>query len=151
MLATLLGPPEVVVGVEPPHAANAVAATSPRTGIRAFITNLPIAALLRMSRIVIRGNFKRLGVACGVGLIIVAMNRRRLALAALALGLLGSQAGHLLAYKLRFGGAAHQIQSTGVHAYFPLVAETTVAAVAPALIACLLRIGLAPLLGCRRS
>src|SRR5713101_4930674 len=93
MLATLLGPPEVVVGVEPPHAANAVAATSPRTGIRAFITNLPIAALLRMSRIVIRGNFKRLGVACGVGLIIVAMNRRRLALAALALGLLGSRQG----------------------------------------------------------
>src|SRR5258708_17815996 len=150
MLATLLGPPEVVVGVEPPAAANAVAATSPRTGIRAFITNLPIAALLRMSRIVIRGNFKRLGVACGVGLIIVAMNRRRLALAALALGLLGSQAGHLLAYQLRFGAAAHQIQSTGVHAYFPLVAKTALGAVAAALIGGLLLVSLARLLSARR-
>src|SRR6266849_6641324 len=131
MLATLLGPPEVVVGVEPPHAANAVAATSPRTGIRAFITNLPIAALLRMSRIVIRGDFKRLGVACGVGLIIVAMNRRRLALAALALGLLGSQAGHLLAY-------------------FSLVAKTALGAVAAGLIAGLLVVGLARLLRGRR-
>ncbi len=103
-----------------------------------------------MSRIVIRGNFKRLGVACGVGLIIVAMNRRRLALAALALGLLGSQAGHLLAYQLRFGGAAHQIQSTGVHAYFPLVAKTALGAVAAGLIAGLLLVGLARLLRGRR-
>ncbi len=103
-----------------------------------------------MSRIVIRGNFKRLGVACGVGLIIVAMNRRRLALAALALGLLGSQAGHLLAYQLRFGGAAHQIQSTGVHAYFPLVAKTALGAVAAGLIAGLLLVGLARLLSGRR-
>ena len=103
-----------------------------------------------MSRIVIRGNFKRSGVACGVGLIIVAMNRRRLALAALALGLLGSQAGHLLAYQLRFGGAAHQIQSTGVHAYFPLVAKTALGAVAAGLIAGLLLVGLARLLRGRR-
>ena len=103
-----------------------------------------------MSRIVIRGNFKRLGVACGVGLIIVAMNRRRLALPALALGLLGSQAGHLLAYQLRFGGAAHQIQSTGVHAYFPLVAKTALGAVAAGLIAGLLLVGLARLLRGRR-
>jgi len=103
-----------------------------------------------MSRIVIRGDFKRLGVACGVGLIIVAMNRRRLALAALALGLLGSQAGHLLAYQLRFGGAAHQIQSTGAHAYFPLVAKTALGAVAAGLIAGLLLVGLARLLSGRR-
>ena len=103
-----------------------------------------------MSRIVIRGNVKRLGVACGVGLIIVAMNRRRLALAALALGLLGSQAGHLLAYQLRFGGAAHQIQSTGVHTYFPLVAKTALGAVAAGLIAGLLLVGLARLLRGRR-
>ncbi len=103
-----------------------------------------------MSRIVVRGNFKRLGVACGVGLIIVPMNRRRLALSALALGLLGSQAGHLLAYQLRFGGAAHQIQSTGVHAYFPLVAKTALGAVAAGLIAGLLLVGLARLLRGRR-
>ena len=74
------------------------------------------------------------------------MNRRRLALAAVALGLLGSQAGHLLAYHLRFGGAAHQIQSTGVHAYFPLVAKTALGAVAAGLIAGLLLVGLARLL-----
>src|SRR2546427_12770486 len=92
MLATLLGPPEVVVGVEPPQAANAMAATSPSTGIRAFITNLPVAALVRMKRIVIRGNFERLRAAYPASPIILAMNRRRLALAALALGLLGSQA-----------------------------------------------------------
>ncbi len=103
-----------------------------------------------MSRIVIRGNFKRLRVPYGVSLIIVAMNRRRLALAALALGLLGSQAGHLLAYQVRFGGAAHQIQSTGVHAYFPLVAKTALGAVAAELIAGLLLVGLARLLSGRR-
>ena len=80
----------------------------------------------------------------------MAMNRRRLALAALALGLLGSQAGHLLAYQLRFGGAAHQIQSTGVHAYFPLVAKTALGAVAAGLIAGLLLVGLARLLRGRR-
>jgi len=78
------------------------------------------------------------------------MNRRRLALSALALGLLGSQAGHLLAYQLRFGGAAHQIQSTGVHAYFPLVAKTALGAVAAGLIAGLLLVGLARLLRGRR-
>src|SRR5260370_13058832 len=150
MLATLLGPPEVVVGVEPPQAANAVAATSPSTGIRAFITNLPIAALLRMSRIVVRGNFERLLAAYAASPIIVAMNRRRLALAALALGLLGSQAGHLLAYKLRFGAAAQQIQSTAAHAYFPMVATTPLGALSAALIGGLLLVGLARILSGRR-
>src|SRR6266568_1212175 len=142
MLATLLGPPEVVVGVEPPQAANAVAATSPSTGIRAFIANLPIAALLRMSRIVVRGNFERLGAAYPAGPIIVAMNRRRLALSAAALG--------LFAYQLRFGAAAHQIQSTGVHAYFPLVVKTALGVIATGLIAGLLLVGLARLLSGRR-
>jgi hypothetical protein len=150
MLATLLGPPDVVVGVDPPQAANAVAATSPSTGIRAFITNLPVAALLRLSRIVIRGNFERSRAAYAASPIIVAMNRRRLALAALALGLLGSQAGHLLAYQLRFGAAAQQIQSTGAHAYFPMVAKTAVGAVAVALIGGLLLVGLARILSGRR-
>src|SRR5260370_35054463 len=116
MLATLLGPPAGVVGVEPPQAANSVAAISPISGIRAFITNLPSAALLRMRRIVVRGNFERLLAASAASPIIVAMNRRRLALAAVVLGLLGSQAGHLLAYRLRFGAAARQIQRPGPHA-----------------------------------
>src|SRR5438445_3217 len=85
MLATLLGPPEVVVGVEPPQAANTVAATSPSTGIRAFIANLPIAALLRMSRIVVRWNFERLAAAYASSPLLVSMNLSRLAPAALAL------------------------------------------------------------------
>src|SRR5260370_23991969 len=150
MLATLLGPPEVVVGVEPPQAANAVAAISPSTGIRAFITNLPSAALLRMSRIVVRGNFERLLAAYPASPIIVAMNRRRLALAAVVLGLLGSQAGHLLAYKLRFGAAAQQIQSTGAHAYFPMLAKTALGAISAALIGGLLLVGLPRILTGRR-
>jgi len=78
------------------------------------------------------------------------MNRRRLALAALALGLLGSQAGHLLAYQLRFGAAAQHIQSTGAHAYFPAVAKTALGAVSAALIGGLVLVGLARILSGRR-
>jgi hypothetical protein len=78
------------------------------------------------------------------------MNRRCLALAALALGLLGAQAGHLLAYQLRFGAAAQQIQSTGAHAYFPVVAKTALGAISAGLIGALLLVGLARLLSGRR-
>jgi hypothetical protein len=118
--------------------------------MRAFITNLPIAALLRMSRIVVRWNFERLLAAQAASPIIVAMNRRRLAFAALALGLLGSQAGHLLAYQLRFGAAAQQIQSTGAHAYFPMVVKTALGAVSAALIGGLVLVGIARILSGRR-
>jgi hypothetical protein len=103
-----------------------------------------------MSRIVVRWNFERLLAAYPAGPIIVAMNRRRLAFAALALGLLGSQAGHLLAYQLRFGAAAQQIQSTGAHAYFPMVAKTALGAVSAAFIGGLLLFGIARLLSGRR-
>src|SRR5260370_27372870 len=78
------------------------------------------------------------------------MTGRRMAFAVLGLGLLGSQAGHLLAYQLRFGAAAQQIQSTGAHAYLPLVAKTALGAVAAALIGGLLLVGLARLLSGRR-
>lgn len=78
------------------------------------------------------------------------MNRGRLAIAAVALGLLGSQAGHLLAYQLRFGAASQQIQSTGAHAYFPLVAKSALGTVSVALIGGLLLVGLARLLSGRR-
>jgi hypothetical protein len=81
---------------------------------------------------------------------IVAMNRRRLALAAVAVGLLASQAGHLLAYQMRFGTAATQIQNTGVHAYFPLVAKTALGAIAAALVGGLVLVGLARILSGRR-
>ncbi len=78
------------------------------------------------------------------------MTGRRMVLAVLGLGLLGSQAGHLLAYQIRFGASAQQIQSTGAHAYFPLVAKTAVGAAAAALIGALLVVGLARILGGRR-
>ena len=80
----------------------------------------------------------------------MAVNRSRVPLAAVALGLLGSQAGHLLAYQLRFGAAAQQIQSTGPHGYFPLVAKTALGTVAAAIIAGLVLIGLARILSGRR-
>jgi hypothetical protein len=70
--------------------------------------------------------------------------------AVLALGLLGSQAGHLLAYQIKFGAAAQQIQSSGAHSYFPLVAKTALGAAAAALIGALLLVGLARILSGRR-
>jgi hypothetical protein len=70
--------------------------------------------------------------------------------AVLGLGLLGSQAGHLLAYQIRFGVAAYQIQSSGAHAYFPVVAKTALGAVAAALIGALLLVGLPRILSGRR-
>jgi hypothetical protein len=70
--------------------------------------------------------------------------------AVLGLGLLGSQAGHLLAYQIRFGAAAQQIQTTGAHAYFPLVAKTTLGIAAAALIGALLIVGVARILSGRR-
>ncbi len=70
--------------------------------------------------------------------------------AVLGLGLLASQAGHLLAYQVRFGAAAQQIQSSGSHAYFPVVAKTTLGAAAAALIGALVLVGLARILSGRR-
>jgi hypothetical protein len=63
-----------------------------------------------------------------------------------AIGLVGSQAGHLLAFQLRFGSAALQLQSSGAHAYFPTVAKTALGAVAAALVAAIFVIGLARVL-----
>jgi hypothetical protein len=78
------------------------------------------------------------------------MDRRRVALAGLALGLVASQAGHLLAYQVRYGAAAQQLQSSGAHAYFPLLAKTALGVGACALIGGLLLVGLARLLTGRR-
>lgn len=77
------------------------------------------------------------------------MKHRRLALAVVALGLVGSQAGHLLAFQLRFGSAALHLQSSGAHAYFPTLAKTTLGAVAAALVAAIFVIGLARMLAGR--
>jgi hypothetical protein len=72
--------------------------------------------------------------------------RRPTALAVLGVGLIGSQAGHLLAYQVRFGAAAQQFQSSGAHAYFPLLAKTTLGAIAAAFVAGIFVIGLARVL-----
>jgi hypothetical protein len=65
--------------------------------------------------------------------------------AILGFAVLGSQAGHLLAYELRYGAAAQQLQTTGAHAYFPTLAKTVLGAGAMAVIAALLIIGFARL------
>lgn len=67
------------------------------------------------------------------------------AAALLGVALLGSQAGHLLSYEMRFGSAAQQLQSTGAHAYFPLLVKTLLGAAAMLLIAVLLIVGFARL------
>jgi hypothetical protein len=67
----------------------------------------------------------------------------------LGVGIVGSQAGHLLAFQLRFGSAAQQLQSSGAHAYFPTLAKTTLGAVAAAFVAAIFVIGLARVLAGR--
>jgi hypothetical protein len=72
-----------------------------------------------------------------------AMIGRRQALIVAAVGILGSQAGHLLTYQLLFGSAAQHLQGSGQHAYFPLLAKTALGAVAAAFLAGMFVIGLA--------
>jgi hypothetical protein len=67
----------------------------------------------------------------------------------LGVGLVGSQAGHLVAFQLRFGSAAQHLQSSGAHAYFPLLAKTTLGAIAAAFLAGIFVIGLARVLSGR--
>jgi hypothetical protein len=71
--------------------------------------------------------------------------------AVLGLAAFGSQAGHLVAYQLRFGAAAQHVQSTGAHGYFPLLAKTSLGVVGAVLVAGLLVIGLARVLTGRPS
>lgn len=66
----------------------------------------------------------------------IAMRARFIAV--VGLGVLGAQAGHLLAYQLRFGAAAERIQAMGAHAYFPALAKTALGLAALALIGALL-------------
>jgi hypothetical protein len=74
---------------------------------------------------------------------------RRLALGVFAVGLVASQAGHLLAFQLRFGSAAQHMQSSGAHAYFPMLAKTALGAVAAALVGAIFVVGLARVLAGR--
>ena len=58
-----------------------------------------------------------------------------------AIAMIGSQAGHLIAYRLRFGDAAMQLQSSGAHEYFLASAKTGLGFAALASVALLLLIG----------
>ena len=78
-----------------------------------------------------------------------AMIGRRQALIAAAVGILGSQAGHLLTYQLLFGSAAQHLQSSGQHAYLPLLAKTALGAVAAVFLAGMFVIGLARMISGR--
>ncbi|HEX9476532.1 MAG TPA: hypothetical protein VGA41_07740 [Candidatus Dormibacteraeota bacterium] len=78
------------------------------------------------------------------------MKGRRTLFAVLGLGLVGSQAGHLLAYQIRFGAAAQQVQSTGAHSYFPGLAKMSLGVAAAAALAGLLLIAFARILAGHR-
>ncbi|HEY1421392.1 MAG TPA: hypothetical protein VGK33_06735 [Chloroflexota bacterium] len=74
------------------------------------------------------------------------MSGRRVWLVFVALAVLGSQAGHLLVYQLRFGAAAQQVQAAGAHAYFPTLAKTGVGALGAVAIAGVFVVALARVL-----
>jgi len=71
------------------------------------------------------------------------VSRRRFALVGLGLGVAASQGGHLLAFELRYGSAAAQVQSAGAHAYFPALVKTGLGAAAAVTLVALLVIGFA--------
>jgi hypothetical protein len=77
------------------------------------------------------------------------MTVKRAWLAVLGVAMLGSQAGHLLAYQVRFGAAATQMQSSGVHAYFPGVVRTSLGVIAALVLAGLFLVGVARILSGR--
>lgn len=56
-----------------------------------------------------------------------------------------SQLGHLLVYQLQFGSSASAVQSTGAHAYFPMLVKTGLGLSAAVLLAGLIVIGVARL------
>jgi tetrahydromethanopterin S-methyltransferase subunit F len=74
------------------------------------------------------------------------MSGKRAVLVVIGFGLLASQAGHLLAYQVRFGTAAVQVQSTGTHSYFPTLARASLGLAAGVLLAALLLVALARVL-----
>jgi len=57
----------------------------------------------------------------------------------------------MLAYQLRFGGAAPQVQSLGAHAYFPALAKSGIGLAAAGLLTALLILGLARVVSGRRA
>jgi hypothetical protein len=79
----------------------------------------------------------------------IPMTVKRLWVAIVGVGVLGSQAGHLLAYQVHFGAAAQQLQSYGAHAYFPGLVRTSLGIAAALLLAAMFAIGLARILSGR--
>jgi hypothetical protein len=77
--------------------------------------------------------------------------KRQLAwlLALLGSGAIASQAGHLLVYELQYGSAAQAVQSQGVHAYFPVLAKSTLGFGALAILALLLMVAASRMLAVR--
>jgi hypothetical protein len=65
---------------------------------------------------------------------------------AIGLAVIASQAGHLLAYQLRFGAAAQQIQSSGAHVYFPGLVRASLGVAAALVLTGVFVVGLARLL-----
>ena|ERR1700682_922882 len=68
---------------------------------------------------------------------------------AVGIAVLGSQAGHLLAYQLRFGAAAQQIQSSGTHLYFPGLVRASLGVAAALVLTGVFVVGLARILSGR--
>jgi hypothetical protein len=60
--------------------------------------------------------------------------------ALVGLGVVLSQLGHLLVYQLQFGTTAQLVQSTGAHAYFPMLVKTSLGLGAAAFLASLMLI-----------
>lgn len=79
------------------------------------------------------------------------MSRGRLALVGLGLGIVASQAGHLLVYALVYGPAAGQVQSTGAHGYFPALVKTTFGLTAVFMLLAVAAVGLARVVTGRRA
>ncbi|HEY3083858.1 MAG TPA: hypothetical protein VGK28_00215 [Candidatus Dormibacteraeota bacterium] len=78
------------------------------------------------------------------------MRNRRFAWLLAAVALAGSQAGHLVAYGLRFGAASFQIEASGAHSYFPSLVKTGFGFAGLALLAALLVVGAGRMAGRRR-
>ena len=77
------------------------------------------------------------------------MKRTPLAVAGLGLAIVASQAGHLVAYQLRYGDAALRIQASGAHLYFPAMVKAGLGLAAAAVLLALILVGFARLAGGR--
>jgi hypothetical protein len=68
----------------------------------------------------------------------------------LALATVGTLAGHLIAYEVRYGATAQQVQSAGAHAYFPVLAKTGLGIAAFCVLLALIVVGVARMVAGRR-